>query len=51
MCYLQIEEDDPSLLVSTGEATPEVPSPGLGSLVQERYGLSGANPMKGHTPD
>lgn len=47
----QVELGDFSLLFSTGQATPGVLCPGLGSSVQERYGTTGESPVKNHQDD
>ena len=44
----QVESGDPSLLLSTGEATPVVLCPGLGSPVSQRDGVPRESSAKGH---
>lgn len=44
----QVERGDAYPLMSTGEATPEVLCPILGSLIQKRHGSPGQNSTKGH---
>jgi len=39
---------DPSHLLSTGETTSAVLCPVLGYPVQDRYGHTGSNPVKGY---
>jgi len=46
-----MEGDDPSPLLSPGEATPGVLGPGLGSPVQERRNASRESLVKGHHED
>lgn len=42
---LQVEEGDPSPLLSTGKATPAVQCPVVGSSVQERYRATRQSPL------
>jgi len=47
----QVKGGHPSLLLSTGDATPGVLSPVLGLPVGERHGHAGESAVKGHQDD
>lgn len=50
-CCQQVDEGEPSSLLSTQEATPEMLGLLLGSSAQKTYGLTGATPVQGHKGD